>query len=233
MIKPEEGKLIHPDAESIIRLAEKAESDNLLAPHSSGLRGRFYARTFREFFNGNLRLAGLGYALFYEDVNLIAHWANLGYLKGAEIHDHILQSLIFHTILYDHQADALIILFKLAGEIFGKYANKSLVADCFGLLEGHEYYDKCRETAKHAPPSTIPLLLKEVDSFDRMKKKPVQVRAPRPAKTGYQTTTNFQEVVELRKGWKGAGASDSEHPTVPTAAAPHEATQLIDLSDWH
>jgi len=70
-------------------------------------------------------------------MNFIARWANLGFVKEAVIRDHILQSLISHPKLYDHQADALIILFKLAGATFETYADPSVVDRCFQLLQGH------------------------------------------------------------------------------------------------
>ena len=40
---------------------------------------------------------------FYADTNLIAHWANLGYVEEPAIRNHILQSLISHPKLYDHR----------------------------------------------------------------------------------------------------------------------------------
>ena len=71
------------------------------------------------------------------EANLIAHWANLGYVEEAAIHNLILQSLISHPKLYDHQADVLIILFKLAGTTFEAYADPSVVNRCFELLKDH------------------------------------------------------------------------------------------------
>ena len=72
---------------------------------------------------------------FYADANLIAHWANLGYVEEAAIRNHILQSLTSHPKLYDHQGHALMILFKLAGLIFETYAGSSVVDRCFELLK--------------------------------------------------------------------------------------------------
>ena len=51
-------------------------------------------------------------------INLIACWANLGFVEESVIHNHLLQSLISHPKLYNHQAYALIILFRLAGATF-------------------------------------------------------------------------------------------------------------------
>ena len=74
------------------------------------------------------------------DSNLIARWANSGHVDQATIRNHILQSLISHPKLYDHQADALIILFKIAGATFEAYADPSVVDRCFELLKN--YYDR-------------------------------------------------------------------------------------------
>jgi len=77
-----------------------------------------------------------GKPTFLTNVNLIAHWANLGYVEEEVIRDQILQSLVSRPILHDHQVDALIILFKLAGATFGAYTDPSVVGCCFELLKG-------------------------------------------------------------------------------------------------
>ena len=184
-IDPLRSKLIHSTAHLIVRFASDAESDDLLAPHSSGLQSRLCARTLREFFTNNLQFARYDNAsydtsAFCADVNLVAHWANLGYVEEAAIHNHILQSLISHPKLHDHQADALVILFKLAGPTFEAYAEPSVVDRCFHLLKDHKYYDPyCAERNR------------------------LQVRATRVVKDG-RAKTNFQEVVALReRGWEG------------------------------
>jgi hypothetical protein len=74
---------------------------------------------------------------FYADANLIAHWANLGLVEENAIRNHILQSLISHPKLYIHQANALVILFKVAGATFEAYADPSVVDRCFELLKDH------------------------------------------------------------------------------------------------
>ena len=103
------------------------------------------------------------------DTNLPAHWVNLGYVEEA-IRSHILQSLIdaSHPTLYDHQADALIILFKLAGATLGAYANPSVVDRCSELLKSHYRYD----SEKHGR---------------------VRVRASRAVNGGYRAEVDFQE----------------------------------------
>ena len=137
--------LIHPTAHLIVRFASDLESDLISAPHSSGLQTRLCTTTLREFFKNNLAAAWYkenGYSdgavpNFFVDANLIARWANLGYIEEASTCNHILRSLISHPDLYNHQADALIILFKLAGATFEEYADLSVVNRCFDLLKGH------------------------------------------------------------------------------------------------
>jgi len=168
-IVPIEGKLIHSTAHLILRLASDAESDHILSPHTSGLQNRLSTRTIREFFANNLRAVRSGSGsveYFYAEVNLIAHWANLGYVEEAAIRHHVLQSLISHQTLYDHQADALIILFKLAGATFEAYADPSVVDRCFELLTSHSY------KAPHYYQS-------DNVNYLRVRRELVQVRAPR------------------------------------------------------
>ncbi|KAF9646040.1 hypothetical protein BDM02DRAFT_3119247 [Thelephora ganbajun] len=139
---------IYPNAHLILRLANDVESDHILAPYSAGLRTRLCARILQEFFDSDLALARDMYgprrpvpSCSYVDVNLIAHCANLGYIDEATIRNHILQSLIYHPRLYDHHADALFILFKLAGATFGAYVDPSVIDRCFELLKGHHYQE--------------------------------------------------------------------------------------------
>ena len=133
------GRLIHPTAHLIPRFASDAESDHILAPHCSELQSRLCARSLREFFSNNLIVARYNDPAhdLYADANLIAHWANLGYVAETAIRDHILQSLIAHPKLYNHQVDSLLILFKLAGATFEAYADPSVVDRCFEILKGH------------------------------------------------------------------------------------------------
>ena len=193
MIDPGRGKLIHSTAHLIIRFASDIESDHLLSPHNSGLQSRLCARTLREFFDGNAgACGGNGTGDICVDANLIAHWANLGYVEEAVIRNHILQSLISHPKLYDHQADALIILFKLAGATFEAYADPSVVDRCFELLKDYKYhnpdlnnfnnshpnYDSSRSNPIYYLDSYWSGVLNRGKSYDLMKKELVQVRAP-------------------------------------------------------
>ena len=134
---------IYPAAHLTLRLVSDAESDPVLAPHSAGLRSRFCTRVLQQFFDEDLRVVYDNWSgprdPYYMDVNLIAHCANLGYMEENTIRNHILQSLISHHKLYDYQADALTILFKIAGATFGAYADPAVVDRCFELLKKHQY----------------------------------------------------------------------------------------------
>jgi len=144
-IVPVNGKLIHPTIHLVLRFVGDLESDHVLGPRTSGLQSRLCARGLQEFFSDGMTIAwhnedGSGSNLagdFYAEANLIAHCINSGYAEEAVIHDHILQSLISHPKLHDHQADALIILFKLAGATFEAYADPSVIDCCFELIKGH------------------------------------------------------------------------------------------------
>ena len=144
-ILPGSGKLIHSTALLIVRFAGDAESDSTLAPYAIGLQNRLCARILQWFLWAGMELVSCvdqGWGCFQDeflaDANFIAHWANLGYVEESAIRNHILQSLASHPAkLYDHQADALIVLFKIAGATFEKYAGPSVVDRCFELLKGH------------------------------------------------------------------------------------------------
>ena len=183
-IDPGSGQLIHSTAHLILRFARDAESDHVLARRSSGLQSSLRARSLQEFFSHNVKAPPSGWGGektdgFHADANFIAHWANLGYIEEAAIHNHILQSLISHPQLGDRRADALIILFKLAGATFEAYADPSVVDRCFELLK-HHYDDK---------PT---------------KKQLVQVCKPRVVNGAQQAKPDFQEVVALReRRWEG------------------------------
>ena len=172
-VKPEDGELFHPTAHLILRIARDAEADCILGPHSTSLQSRLCSRTLRNFFQNNMKGVRCRDALdmvyngnlvdrrWYKseldeieginhqsavDSNLIAHWANSGCATEAAIHNHILQSLVSHPKLYDHQADTIIILFKIAGATFETCADPSVVDRCFELLKDH--YNRDSKKAK-------------------------------------------------------------------------------------
>ena len=142
--------LTHSNARLIVRFASDVESDRILSPHGTGLQNRLCRESLREFFGDNMGIASrIGrsqgpHAIkllheFYVHTDLVAHWANLGYVEETTIRDRILQSLISHPTLYEHQANALLTLFKLAGATFEAYAGSSLVDRCFELLKNYCY----------------------------------------------------------------------------------------------
>ena len=141
-----------------------AESDS-----TPGLQSCLSIRILNEFFSSNLRIindAGDQEANFLTDANLIAHWANLGCVEETTIRNYILQSLISRPRLFDLLAQALIIMFKIAGATFEAYVDPAVIDRCFNLL-GALY------------------------SRDSAKGRLVQVCAPRPVKGGHQAKTNY------------------------------------------
>lgn len=159
----------HSTAHLILRFATDAESDYILVPHCPGLQSRLCASSLQEFFSNGLTAARyrkdgiVEYGLtqkFCADANLIALWANLGYVEEAAIRDHILQSLISLPELCDHQADAIIILFKLAGATFGAYADPSAVDRCFELLKHHyDNYPVKKSLVQVRPPCVVNVVI--------------------------------------------------------------------------
>ena len=144
-LRPNHGKFVHPTALSALRFAGDAESDSILAPHSVDLRARLCARFLKDFFEDSMihveyqdgGSLGGGWGQFYCYTNFVAQFVNLGCVNESVIRDHILQSLTSHQKLYNHQADGLAILFKIAGATFEKYVDPSVIDRCFKLLEGH------------------------------------------------------------------------------------------------
>ena len=152
------GKLIHSAAHLTVRFARDAESDNNLAPHTIGLQNRLCAAILQEFFKNcvgiarDLELSQRYHPeQFLADANFVAHWVNLGCVDESSIRNHILQSLISHPTLYLHQVDALIVLFKLAGATFEKYADPSVVDRCFELLKGYHIGNAVRHGLVQVP----------------------------------------------------------------------------------
>ena len=157
LLRPDNGDLIHPAIHLYLRFVGDIEVDPTMSAQMPKLTRSFEAavdRCFEEHlsmaaysdyidsqppkYQGN-NLAELTQrkVTFFEEINLIACWANLGYVKRAVIRDHILQSLVSRPKLYDHQADAIIILFKVAGATFGTFADPSVVDRCLEVLKNH------------------------------------------------------------------------------------------------
>ena len=131
---------IHPTAHLVFRFIGDME-DHLISRSASEYHRQSCANGVAWHFEQNLALVKNNYCHlwgpFLTQINFIARWANLGFVEEAAIRNHILQSLISHPRLHDHQADALIVLFKLAGATFGTYVDSSVVDRCFQLLMGH------------------------------------------------------------------------------------------------
>ena len=138
-----DGGLIYQACPSILRFANDAESDHILASYSAGLRNRLGTSLLQEFFDIDVKITYKsgdwdGYLVA---ANLIAHCANLGYIEESAIRNHILQSLISHPNLSHHQADALIVLFKIAGATFAACVDPSVIDRCFERLKGYRCCD--------------------------------------------------------------------------------------------
>ena len=156
LLRPDNGELIHPAIHLYLRFVRDIEADPTMSAQVPKLARSFEAAVDRRF-GENLSIADLDdmvereqhqcggdvYLLaqervaFAEQINFVACWANLGYVKKVVIRDHILQSLTSLPKLYDHQADAIIILFKIAGATFGTIADHSVVDRCLELLKNH------------------------------------------------------------------------------------------------
>ena len=184
-ITPMQGELIHSSAHLIIRLASDVDSGHIVTPDSGpGLQSRLSTSALQDFFAinlGNMRSETTPKDRFCAETNLVARWANLGHVEEVAIRDHILQSLISHPRkLYDHQADALIILFKLAGATFEAYADPSVVDRCFDILTNHSY-----------DPPWSSYYPSQHDDYFRERKELIQVCAPGK---GWRLTTELRHI---------------------------------------
>ena len=118
--------LINLTTHLFIRFIGDIEADQKISGHTLGLHRRYCESTLDRFFERNLALVkswDKDRSSFFTDVNLIAHWINLGYVDKALTRDYILPSLISHPGVYVHGVEALIILFKLAGATIEAYVS--------------------------------------------------------------------------------------------------------------
>ena len=176
-------ELVKPAVRLFIWFIGDVEAARAASGDASSLHMRYCTSRLDRFFDENLDLTRswneTRATSFLTDMNLIAHWVNLGYVEEAMIRNYILQSLTSHPKLHSHQADALITLFKLAGVTFEAYADTSVVDRCFELLKGHY-------------------------SHDSVKGKLVKVCLPHMVKGNHRSKTSFQEVVASRESdWEG------------------------------
>jgi len=137
------GQLIHSNVHLLLRFITDAELDPVLSTYAIGLHDRFCRESLEQFFR-----QGLDYLPgrwegptseklreFYTQVNLIAHWVNLGYVPLEDVRDHILQSLALQPIVYPHQLNSLMILLKISGATFEAHVDPSVMDRCCDLLE--------------------------------------------------------------------------------------------------
>ena len=177
--------LINPTTHIFIRSIEDAEADQKIAGRALGLHRKYCEPTLDRFFEKSLSLVTCwngDRSSFFTDVNLIAHWINLGYVDEALTRDYVLPSLISHPGIYVHGMEALIILFKLAGATVEAYVGKSVVDRCF---EGLKIQYPC----------------------DSMEGKLVQVRALRAAKRGHRAQTIYSGGICVTGAWLGGSPS--------------------------
>ena len=136
--------ILYPTSPLVLRFASDAESDNILAPHSAGLRSRLCTNTLKQFYDHWLGVIYQGCTPsgnYLLDANLIAHAVNLGYIDETVIRRHILQFLTStpRPTPYHYQEVALFVLFKIAGATFDAYTDSSVVDRCFELLKGYDF----------------------------------------------------------------------------------------------
>ena len=187
-------QFIH-SADLILRFACDAESDHILARHSSRLQSRLGTRALQEFFGNGMEVVRGYKSPDYVVVNLIAHWANLGYVEETAIRNHILQSLISHPTLHDSQAYSLIILFKLAGATFEAYVDPAVVDRCFKLLKGHSF------------TSPYPSYYDQYADDIRQRRELVEVSVPCVVKRGYRAKNEYLGGNHPTGAWMGGPPS--------------------------
>ena len=189
--------LVKSSSRPTLRFEKDAELDRILSPHNFRLQGRLSARSLQDFFSNNLtaveykeqNYGGSTEGEFYADTNPLGQPRIRGGSCDPQRHFTI---LISHPILRDHQVDALLILFKLAGATFEAYADSSVVDRCFELLKGHKF------------TSAYPSYDQRYHDYLQPRTALVQVRAPRVMKCGHWANESFQEVIALREsGWEG------------------------------
>ncbi|KAF9783269.1 hypothetical protein BJ322DRAFT_1110149 [Thelephora terrestris] len=141
LLKPEQGQLIHPAAHLVSCFIRDIEADGSMSWQVLGLQQSCVGLVDAFFEETLSRCRGAHHTYgqpvqFLTKINLIASWVNLGYVKRVVI-DRILQSLIASPKLHNLQADALVILFRLAGPTFEAYVDPSVVDRSFELLKGY------------------------------------------------------------------------------------------------
>ena len=132
------GKLIHENAQLLLRFVTDAEQDPTLSTYAVGLHEQLCRSSLDQFFGQTSDdMSGSPDQLreFYTQVNLIAHWVNLGYVKPEDVQDRIFQSLTMYSTVHPHQLNALMIFLKISGATFAAYVDPPMMNCCCDLLE--------------------------------------------------------------------------------------------------
>ena len=131
------GNLIHDGVHLLLRFITDAEQDPVLSMYAIGLQDRWCRESLEEFFERLCYLPGENdltisrdLCQFYTNVNLIAHWVNLGCVQLEDVRDRILQSFTLRPLTYVYQFNSLIILLKISGATFAAYVDPSIMAYC-------------------------------------------------------------------------------------------------------
>ena len=145
------GNLIHDRIHLLFRFITDAEQDPVLSRYAIGLHDRWCRESLERFFKQSLSYkpesgddaTSRDLCKFYTQVNLIAHWVNLGYVRLEDVRDRILQSLslTFQSYLYTHQCNSLVILLKISGATFAAYVDPSVMDHSCNLLKGDDFGD--------------------------------------------------------------------------------------------
>ena len=132
----------YPASRLVLRFAGDAESDSILAPHTTGLKDRLCTGILRQFFDHGMGVLYRGCAsdkCYLLDANLLAHAVNLGYIAETVIREHILQFFIGSpSTESSYETTVLFVLFGIAGATFDKYTDRPVADRCFELLKGHD-----------------------------------------------------------------------------------------------
>ena len=159
----EGARLIHPTLDLFFRFVGDMEN-KIIPPCASDYHKKCCTEAVARCFEQNLSLVkpGVGWQRgpFFVAMNLIARWANLGFVEETVIRNHILQSLTSHPNLHDHQAGALMILFKLAGATFKAYVEPSVFDRSFQLLQGHYRHASASSEKRKLMEVRVPCLAK-------------------------------------------------------------------------
>jgi len=128
----------------LFRFISDAELDPILSTYAISLHDRWCRGSLQGFFRQSLcYLPGQRYSTptsydfcrLYTNVNLIAHWVNLGHVQLEDVRDRILQSLTFQPTVHPHQLNSLMILLKISGATFAAYVDPSVMDRCCELLK--------------------------------------------------------------------------------------------------